>query len=860
MKKIISLLTALAILILTVPMSVSAKTSGDISEEKGLLIMLGIFSEEDFENDDTLVTRGEFAGYIAKLLSINTNDYVNARYFKDVPSSRREAGAVNALYERGIMVGVGDYEFLIDEPMKSEHAANVLKRVAGYPKGYTDLDMTATAEILAGIKDTTFNKTQAAAMIYNTLMLPYIDMADVSNGFIEYDKNEDYLVLEELFDIYCIEGRVTGVEGVGIMDNSSVTENTVTIDNEIFENGFDKAYEFVGMYVNAYIQKDKDGVGTLVFLSDDSDEVITITADDIISVSDNYEIRYTENGASREKTVRLPQNVRVIKNGLLVKSNVRDAMDIDSGYIKIIENKDGDYDVVRVSEFKSAMISAIDTDNERIYLKNAEPIELSLKSLKRIKIYNKDGDNIGIGSLKAGDFISYFISDVSAEIYVLAGVISGSVDGVLDDGVNTLVSISGTEAAVNTEYYTQNKDKFAIGTSGLFYMDYDGKIAYVVLDNGGDTFAYVINANILEDTDTLQLKVYTQNGEMLLLKSAGARIKVDGKTVTQEEALAALKKGGSENQVIAYTVNKNGEITSIDTPTYNKDSESEYSLRKTVEQKSLNYLPNSKSFGVVLPTGKNTVIMQIPQENGEISTNLKDFAINPAYVGYTKYIVDGYSINPDSIFPSVIVTGKVESEQSWSYVVESVTESLNADGEAVKTIRIGGTGGVSSINVSDTFTLTEADKNAGYVSCDDIAEGDVIKITTDGRGEISKILHVLDYDKDTTFDTSKLQYYGSYEKWNNESWGYVKKVEDGYYKFGNLENDEKDEIMPLINNAIIVYDSERRKDEVYIGTYDDIKSFEDVGENASVIITNQRNGQSQLTIVFKNGADMFKGK
>ena len=859
MKKIISLLTALAMLILTIPMSVSAKTSENISEEKGLLITLGIFSEEDFQNDD-LVTRGEFAVYVARLLSIDADDYVNARYFKDVPSSRREAGAVNALNERGIMVGVGDYEFLIDEPMKSEHAASVLKRVAGYPKGYTDLDMTATAEILAGIKDTTFNKTQAATMIYNTLMLPYIDMADVSNGYIEYDKNEDYLVLEELFDIYCLEGRVTAVEGVSIMDSSVVTENTVVIDNEIFENGFDEAYEFIGMYVNAYIQNDKDGVGTLVYLSDDTDEVIKITADDIVSISENYEIRYTENGGNREKTVELPQNVRVVKNGMLVKSNVRDAIDINSGYITIIENKDGDYDVVRVMEFESAMISAVDTDNERIYLKNAEPIELSITTLKRIKIYNANGEVIAYNNLKPGDFISYFASDLSVEIYVSAGILSGSVDGVSDDGENVLVSISGTQAKVDADYYEQNKDKFAVGTNGLFYMDYDGKIAYVVLDIGGDTFAYVLNANIIEDTDTLQLKVYTQNGEIILLKSAGARIKVDGKMVTQGEALTALKKGGSVNQVIGYTVNKNGEITSIDTPTYNKEAESEYSLRKIADQKSLVYLPNSKSFGVVLPTGKNTVVMQIPKENGEVSTNTRNFAVNPTYVGYSRYVVDAYSTNPDSIFPSVIVTGKSESGQSWCYVVESVTDSLNSDGEAVKTIRMGGRNGIISLNVSDIFELTEADKNTGYVSYNDIAEGDVIKVITDGKGEISKILQVLDYDKDTSIDTSNLQYYGSYEKWDNESWGYVKKVEDGYYKFGNLENDEKDEIMPLISNAIIVYDSERRTNEVYIGTLDDIKSFEDVGDNASVIITNQRNGQSQLTIVFKNGADMFKGE
>lgn len=49
------------------------------------------------------------------------------------------------------------------------------------------------------------------------------------------------LVLEELFDIYYIEDRVTGAEGVSI-DSYLVTGKTVAIDGEMFENGFKDTY------------------------------------------------------------------------------------------------------------------------------------------------------------------------------------------------------------------------------------------------------------------------------------------------------------------------------------------------------------------------------------------------------------------------------------------------------------------------------------------------------------------------------------------------------------------------------------------------------------------------------------------
>lgn len=127
-----------------------------------------------------------------------------------------------------------------------------------------------------------------------------------------------------------------------------------------------------------------------------------------------------------------------------------------------------------------------------------------------------------------------------------------------------------------------------------------------------------------------------------------------------------------------------------------------------------------------------------------------------------------------------------------------------------------------------------------------------------GRGEVTKIGLVLDYDKDTSINTNMLSSYGQYEKWNTENFGFVKKVESGYYKYGERDNDTNDEILPLTSNTIVVFDSSKPEDKVYMGSEKDIYSKEEVGANASAILTNQKNGISVFTIVFKNGADLFK--
>ena len=159
MKKIISLLIAAIMLISMVPAMAETTTASD-SEEIGLLRALGIF-ENDISAENT-VTRGEFAVYAARMLGIGTDGYVDKRYFKDVPSSLREAGAINLMNERGLMIGTGNYEFAPNEPIEPMHAAIILLKIAGYPQVYIDNNRAPMREVMGNISGNTVNDVELA--------------------------------------------------------------------------------------------------------------------------------------------------------------------------------------------------------------------------------------------------------------------------------------------------------------------------------------------------------------------------------------------------------------------------------------------------------------------------------------------------------------------------------------------------------------------------------------------------------------------------------------------------------------------------------------------------------------------------
>lgn len=105
------------------------------SEEIGLLSELGIiYAPEDEMEYLDVVTRADFAVYVASMLNLNEYDLRDTRYYTDVPMDHWGLSAINGLTEMGVINGYMG-EFNPDEPVTVDQAVKILAKVLGYDTG-----------------------------------------------------------------------------------------------------------------------------------------------------------------------------------------------------------------------------------------------------------------------------------------------------------------------------------------------------------------------------------------------------------------------------------------------------------------------------------------------------------------------------------------------------------------------------------------------------------------------------------------------------------------------------------------------------------------------------------------------------
>lgn len=151
MKKIISFMLSVTILMAccftghtdTVSAE-NAETDSSVMKKVSLLQKLEI-ADEDLGNLNQGMPREDFAVCIAKILSLDTSK-TDVRYFNDVEKNGYAVGAINALYERGIISSSDDNRFRPMENIELNEALKMMicilgydsyaKANGGYPIGY----------------------------------------------------------------------------------------------------------------------------------------------------------------------------------------------------------------------------------------------------------------------------------------------------------------------------------------------------------------------------------------------------------------------------------------------------------------------------------------------------------------------------------------------------------------------------------------------------------------------------------------------------------------------------------------------------------------------------------------------------
>lgn len=643
MKKFVAILLMIIIMLPVSPaIGLTAEQTeyeSSISFVEALGIMNG-YPDGTFRPGEN-VTRAEFASVISKILNLSpdVSDGEVTPYY-DVPASHWASPYVNIANSYGLMNGYGNGYFMPEENITVNEATKVMVVLAGYeyfaiasggyPLGY--FVQANSLGLMEGINsggDTFIKRGELAHMLCSVFE---VDMyLPVSYGEdVNIRKEDGVTVLSKYHDIYETEGVVSANEFTSLGGDTDGFDDKVEIDGEKYHIGIDDASSYLGYNVKVYYREEKSGRRTVVYMLPYNNKLLTFPTDDLADVN-GYRIGYYEK-SGRERTIEIESNTDIILNNEFAGRAINFDMDSLSrinGTITLISN-DGDnkYDVIFIKDYTVDMVEGVDVEGERIRFRFGTN-GFSLEDASYI-IY-KNGEQIELSELMNSDVLIIAASksfldggqNGVVEIIVSNKMVSGTVYGRGDDMVIISSNDGNNEYQLSSAFVSENGLLPAVGNSGVFYLDDNGRVICFQQSDGGMQFGYLIDARVSTGIDAgVQLKILTASGE-IVVADVKDTLKMDGKSVTSEEMYNSLMNisGASDvSMIIRYMLNEDNILTAIDTASKNTDDDpNELTLKE--ESARMRFQDKSKMLTCATPQryiiDDGVKVFEIPGEKGD---------------------------------------------------------------------------------------------------------------------------------------------------------------------------------------------------------------------------------------------------
>ena len=338
LKKLVSVVLSLAMVISAMTFTASAKTYGDVEtsskyfEAIDILSSLGILQgdEQGNFNGDAEIKRSEFAAVVCRAMGQENaaKGSASEQRFTDVASNHWAAGYINWAAGQKIVNGKGDGIFDPDAPVKYEEAVKMLvsalgyeplaTRKGGYPTGY--MVVAASNGINSGVSlagSANAPRNIVAQLTYNALDVPLMDSSYVTkNGQDEYNiyDGTDYArrtLLSYYLDITKVKAVVdatsTSLESLAKKNGENqvrlVLKNAYKFEwEDILDGSYEKddrftlltgdvnATDYIGYTVIAYVGENENDEYVLSAMTVDAKSV------DTLEVTSNFETAIYDDG------------------------------------------------------------------------------------------------------------------------------------------------------------------------------------------------------------------------------------------------------------------------------------------------------------------------------------------------------------------------------------------------------------------------------------------------------------------------------------------------------------------------------------------------------------------------------------
>lgn len=743
-----------------------------------VLTGIGVLDEMDLNTypEEQTITRGELARYICKLAGIDIKISTGSA-FADI-EEHPDYSSIATLEAAGIVSG---YAADLFYPAEKAQYVQLIKMIVallgrepeaeirgGYPNGYFAVADTAgiTKGISAGMESpVTFGLLKA--VMYNALDANVAELQP--NGIGGYEVSETNTLLAERLHLEKTSGVMTANAYTTLTENTGVGAGMVQIGNLIFVGADEDTARLIGQNVTAYYEPET--MELQVVYANSKNQQTEIKADvldkDNPDFSESRIIYFQENG--RTASVKIDMEADVLYNGAAFPSFSSEAFKIDTGSLILLDN-DGDHviEVVSIHTFANWVVESVDQENQTIYGKNGQKLELD--AVEYIDIRDNFGLAIELSEIKEWDLLNVYMSKSGSccEIVLIYDLVTGPIEGISTnvDGKTVLV-IDGETFVVADSYFQAEADghiyapMLQIGQEGSFYLDADEKVASVRLDITGIwRYGYMINAVFsVEDTESVIFKLLFDNKGAKRYFSAD-KVILDGVRLDPAKLYSALTGGTNavEPQLVRVKLNPQNQVIGIDTAAVEQDDGFNDTLEKDIDYTEQYYSITSgrmgigESLGIKIDLAKNNIFLA-PAKDSTYEQNKynEDYyrIISTPFNNNNKFFIDAYDVEYDGTPGAVVVYANRLNETSNdgnTTFVEQISTVLNAEDEVC--IQMSG-----YKYTGDRVEYIFSEENDAAL-IQEIEQGDVIRYSLDPNNEIEDCEVLFDRSAGLEYDVA----------------------------------------------------------------------------------------------------------
>lgn len=741
-KKLIALLIAVVMLFAGGSINISyvfASSDGEDIAYKEAVILLEALNTKAFSTSDKSVSYNSFNDALSTILS-----------------------GENVSYDISKLTGIAFSDPTGNGLLTYNDAIRSLVNLLGYKvkadaNGASFASYINIANSIGILEDVNINNKEyisardAAVMVANALNADMLQIETFGTK-IDYKTIKGETLLYVYRDIKCDMGVVEANEFTDFFSANGAGKNKVKINGIVFDDPDNKAVDMVG-YAVKYHYIDNPGINTDKIVSAYIDSSLNniLVIDNNFSGNEGRKIYYTnESGKERDKTI--PGNAPVIYNGTALSDYDNSVFDFSGKYAELIDNNsDNKIDVVIIKEAQDVYVENVDTTIMALHDKiGTRVINLSDSSnFDRVRIYDENKNLITAYGLNKGDILSTYINKEGNlfDAYLSKKQINGKITEIEEEANGNVVALVANERIIlEKSFYQREKENLILGTSGVFYINFNGEITYADYTSNSLSYAYLMDIDYVDGPKSpIVGKLLLADGSFMPLTLKDS-VKIDNKLYsTSKEALAELKRAvdSAKTGVVRYDVDDNGLVYVIDTA-YRSIYEGENTLYSFGDMSSAYYYGSSTLFPTKFMVDANKTVLFFAPSNedfqGEEHYGVGGFSF---LTSSANHIVQGFGSDRKNLVPEVVVCDESIvnlarindiSRSSLSYFFKDKVMVLDEDDE--ETYKI-------------TYYQAYSEKEAlcydkSVLDGIDLEYGDAFVANFDVKGRLSKIRKVYD--------------------------------------------------------------------------------------------------------------------